>query len=178
MFMAQSQRLPVQDYASVFQDNREPPTIPFRPGQSQVIENRFAVSGYHHCQPLPDIKHVIAATRQVQVLPQRPAHQQASSHTLLATFRQAFNRHTTSKNHGENDSHCQHSAMLIHPSGKLFNPQKVKPRPVGKKTITLAPGLTARLNAQTYRGEDQRNRDKHVKGIANRFAINEVRLMP
>ncbi len=79
------------------------------------------------------------ATRQVEVLPQRQAHQQAYSHTLLATFA-AFNRHTTSKNHGENVSHCQRSAMLIHPSGKLFNPQKSKAKDrSARETITLVP---------------------------------------
>ncbi len=69
---------------------------------------------------------------------------------IAGNVRQAFDRHTTSKNHGENDD-CQRSAMLIHPSGKLFNPRKVKPKTGRQETITLAPGLTARLNAQPSR---------------------------
>ncbi len=47
------------------------------------------------------------ATRQVEVFAQRQAHQQAYSHTHCWQRSPAFNRHTTSKNHGENVSHCQ-----------------------------------------------------------------------
>ncbi len=67
--------------------------------------------------------------------------------------------------------------MLIHPSGKLFNPQKSKAKTGRQETITPVPGLTARLN-DNHRGEDQWNRDKCHQGNCKRFAINEVRLMP
>lgn len=126
---------------------------PLSPSGEPVLCHRESLCRFW-LSPLPALARHQActpATRQVEVFA-TAASTSASlqPHTLLATFA-AFNRHTTSKNHGENDSHCQRSAMLIHPSGKLFNPQKSKAKDRSARNHNPCSRLTARLNAQPSR---------------------------
>lgn len=68
--------------------------------------------------------------------------------------------------------------MLIHPSGKLFNPQKSKAKDRSARNHNPCSGINGPLKCTTIAARINGTVINVTKGIANRFAINEVRLMP
>lgn len=68
--------------------------------------------------------------------------------------------------------------MLIHPSGKLFNPQKSKAKDRSARNHNPCSRINGPLKCTTIAARINGTVINVTKGIANRFAINEVRLMP